>query len=225
MKNKKLTQPLLIILVILVVAGALVFYFTQDSAYVMSEDGFQVSAGEKITYEKGTKFIFKKEGTSYKGAQSNECLTSSPIYYEKNTKEILLPEDEIYVAGKDIDYKKVTAFSTISVKKGITYNDLHIINGFIYDGKSTYTFLEDMTLTVNGKDIEFGPLSSITVGQGAYYFYNTKTKEAKMDLLRVETVIVKNDDYEVDVLNGILYTSSGDKILLYSNVDDLDELE
>ena len=58
MKNKKLAQPLLIILAVLIVAGAVIFYFTHDAAYVMSEDGFQVSAGEKVSYEKGTKFIF-----------------------------------------------------------------------------------------------------------------------------------------------------------------------
>ena len=130
MKNKKLAQPLLIILAVLIVAGAVIFYFTHDAAYVMSEDGFQVSAGE-----------------------------------------------------------------------------------------------ESMTLTVNGEEIELGPLSSITLGQDAYYLYNTATKEIKLDHLNVDKVEAKNADYSIDLVNDILYTSSGDKILLYTKTDQLEDLK
>lgn len=225
MKNKKLAQPLLIILAVLIVAGAVIFYFTHDAAYVMSEDGFQVSAGEKVSYEKGTKFIFTKEGTSYKGAEANECLTSNPLYFKKNTKDILLPEDQIYVAGRKAIYKKAEAFSTFSVKDGLTYNDSVIEGGFIFNGTNTYTFLESMTLTVNGEEIELGPLSSITLGQDAYYLYNTATKEIKLDHLNVDKVEAKNADYSIDLVNDILYTSSGDKILLYTKTDQLEDLK
>lgn len=225
MKNKKIAQSLIIILVILLVAGAVIFYFTQDAAYVMSEDGFQISAGEKIPYEKGTKFIFKNEGTSYKGAEANACLTSSPLYFKKDTKDILLPEDQIYVAGRTATYRKAEAFSTFSVKDGLTYNDSVIEGGFLFNGTGTYTFLESMVLTCNGEEIQVGPLSSITLGQDAYYLYNTLTKEIKLDHIHVDKMEAKNTDYTIDLMNDIFYTSSGDKVLIYATTDQLEDLK
>ena len=225
MKNKKINQSILVSLCILVIAIAIFFFFTHDSAYKMPSDGFQISVGTKNKIEKGTEFVFKSNGTTFKNADSGQYLTASPLYFDNDSKRIVIPQDLIYVEGRKASFKKVAAFKEFSTKDGLTYDGNVIMGGFLFDGVNTYTFLEKMEITVNGETFEIDPFSTVTVTDDVYYLYNTKNKEVKFDYLQTSNLTAKNSDYSVDLLNSIFYTSSEDKVLIYTKIDNLDELK
>ena len=226
MKSKHWKQMIAIIggFVILLVAIACLFLF--DDAYQMKEDGFQVIAGEKKNYEKGTAFVYKKNGVSCRGASDNEYLASTPIYFDENKKKILLVEEGIYIQGSQAIMRRTESFSEVSIKQGLTYNDVKLDGGFLFDGRNSYTFLEEMTLKINGKDIKVSPLSSIVVNsRDVFCLYDVSKKQIMMDHIYTESLTASHKDYHIDLINDILYTQNNEKVLLYSKPELLEELK
>lgn len=209
----------------LVVMAVIFIFFINSSAYTLKENGFQVVAGNKKKYTSGTNFIYDETGPTYKGAQDNEYIVNSPIYLSKS-KSIVIPDDSIYFSGRDSNFRRITSFSEVSNEKGLYINDVEVFGGFIYDGKNTFTFLEEMDLTINGKNVVVKAFSSITTtSTNTYSLYNTSDKTIQVDYIVTDSLEAKGVDYRIDIRNDIMYIQDDQKVLLFNRADLLEELD
>lgn len=206
-----------------VMMTVLVFIFINtSSSYTLSSDAYQIISGEKKVYKAGTSFVYKEEGVSYKGAKKNEYISSSPIYI--NEKTILLPGDSIYVDARQVIFSKLEGLNEVVNENQMKYKSSYINGGFIYDGKKTYTFLEPITLTINGVERQLSALSSVSVSSNQMYcLYDASSKTISIDKIYTKSLLAINSEYQIDLLNDILFDKDHKKILLVNRVDQLEE--
>lgn len=225
LKKKVKIYGLLIIVLFAVGLGALFFDMSSGYAYKNEEPVFQVIGGNKRVYEANTKFTYKENGTSYVGADKNEYLSDSPIYQQDNNETMVLPSDQIYVNGSTAKFAQVKAFSTFSNVDGLYYKDLKINGGFLFNGRNSYIFLENMELTINGKTLQVGPFTYVELNDYTYALYDVSNDYMESGTLYVDVVEAKGHNYVVDLANDIFTDSTGADVLIYINTASLDELK
>lgn len=223
-RNQKYVLGFLILSFGLVFAMIYMF-FNYTSAYKLSEDAFKIIAGQIRTFEEGTEFIYDETGPTYKGASDNEYFDATPFYLEDGSL-LIIPETSVYVDARNVLFFQVPSFSEVTCEGATTINNADINDGFIYDGKNIYTFLDEMVITINGVEIELGRYSSISLStNGLYVLYNTADESVSLDYVYTDTLVASCTDYTVDVLNDILYPYNGDGVLLFTKPDLLEVIE
>lgn len=226
MRNKKQAlYPVFIMIAFSLLALMIFLFMNNSSSYVLKEDGYQVMIGERFDYASGTAFEYREMGVALKEAKQGEYIPNSPIYLKENKNTIIIPNDTIYCSGQIELSKKVMSFSEISYDSVLHYNKVSLTGGFLFDGRNTYTFLEPMTVEINGQSYKVGRYSSITViPNQAYCLYNTTNDQIMMEA-GLSSFKAKCKNYTIDLENDILYSKNNEKILLFTNVDVLDELK
>lgn len=217
--------PIFLILSFSIFLAMMYLFFNTTNAYTLKGDAFQVVVGVELNYEEGLKFIYDETGPTYDGAELYEYLDSSPIYMVED-QYMVMPEYTIYVNPRGINYYQIPCFTEVNYESSITINEVGVSGGFIFDGKNTYTFLEDMTVRVNGEDIEVGKLSTISLATNEIYsLHNTLDESIIVDAIITGTLEATCVDYSVDLLSDILYTSNNEKILLFDEPELLDVIK
>lgn len=226
-KKKKITNnrqlmSLSLMLGIFIVCGLIFILLNTSSSYTLSQDAFQIVAGQKVVFKSGTSFLYKENGVTYKGAEDNEYIASTPLYLDNN--QIVIANDSIYIDARKVTFHKFIGLNEVTNDGQIKYKNSFVNGGFIYDGKKTYTFLEKMELDVNGKKIEVGPFSSITMSSNKMYcLYNTSKKGIDVDKVYSDSIYATCTDYRIDIANDVLYDKDDKKLLLVNRTDILDE--
>ncbi len=221
-KNKYLT---LIVIVIFAACVTLLFLFLKTSnAYTAKEDLWQIVSGSRVEYEKGTKFSYSDKGPSNQGAGDNEYLVNTPLYAESG-EEIVIPEYSVYIDKSLTKYAQIPCYTTIYTGESLKIESVEVSDGFIFDGKNSYTFLEDMVLEINGLEVEVSALSSIVVtNDKVYSLYKYDMEEIEVGTNETQSMVAKCADYRIDLLNDVMYTRENDKILIYNDPETLDPL-
>lgn len=211
-------------LVFTILGVSIYMFLSSSSSFTLKNEYFQVGAGEKVVFEKGEKLTYEESYTTYASAKNHEVLATSPLY-EKDGSSFLLPRDLIYVDARAKAFYRADHFSEFQVTdEQVLWQDKNQ-KGFLYDGFQQYVFLEPMTLKINGKEVSAAAGSSITINiaTNAYIFYEKGSDLIDIDQLYTQSMEASCNDYRIELLNGILYVND-EKILLYSNVDDLESI-
>lgn len=216
MKKKKLI-PIGIVLAFIGVISMLFFMLRTNTAYQSNQLMYQMVAGMRSEYQGGSKFLYGDKGPTYSGADINEYISNAPLYSLDKTV-MVIPVYSIYVNPYVISYQQVPCFSEITFMESAKINGKPLVGGFIFDGISTYTFLEDMQVELNGVMKNLTAYSSITISNGNLYsIYNFDTDTVEFGEYATKTLDVLNEDYRVDILNDILYDSKGERNLIHNN--------
>lgn len=217
--------PIFLILSFSFFVAMVVLFLTNTKAYTLDNDGFQVVGGIAMEYDTGTEFIYDETGATFDGADDYEYLDSSPLYVLDGDL-MVIPEYSIYVNPRAIAYYQIPCFSELEYASSTIINEVGVTGGFIFDGQNTYTFLDDMTVRINGEDVEMGKYSTISLySNNVYSYYNFTDGTIVVDTIITNVLKASCSDYSVDLLNDILYTSSNEEILLFDDPELLDVIE
>lgn len=155
---------------------------------------------------------------------------STPIYY-KDGKTVIFPKDMSvvmpllncseylakgysYIEYGDRTYKLTTD----------KYSD-NLGHYFLFDGNDLYFFIEEVTLKVNGEEIQLSPFSYVVARTGNFVAYYDKKNDV-YKTINVENIdaTIKNDYYTIYISSDII-DYYGTNVILTSKIDMLNTID
>lgn len=224
--NRSEKSIFIIAIAALLVVVMMVFLFMNlNSQKTINTPTYQIVAGQRMDYSTPLKLVYTKEGTQIKG-ESNSTLGANPLYYIDEYK-IILPKDMVYVRPQKLTSHRINKLSTLtSDGKNVFLDDTQLHGGFLYDGKSTYIFLEEMNISLNDLNMKIAPFSCVELFEnGMYSFYEYGSAQAYAGELYRLNVEVSNDFYKVLVDDDVMELKDKGRILLFNRPDLLEEMK
>lgn len=233
-KKRKVSQTLLLVSAgVVIVAVAAVLLITLNTKHI---------DGGVYYYDTGVKF--EKQGAVIKndddngaylengGGQGTEKLTlsSAPLYYAEQPK-IFIPIDCTINIPSERKAARITKFTEVEDRQGSVFvlagnGEYAVDEGFLYDGKSTFVFLDDMTVTWNGSAVDMPALSYAVV------VYNQRVElypyggEPVVEQTGQTSVMASADKgYTIDLGSCILTNAEGFESLLISEPSQMNPFE
>lgn len=197
------------------------FMVNRVSVYKLKDTASQYYGGSAVHIEKGTQLRSDSEGTvSIKSGKQN-IETTLPIYLD-NSRKVILPVDMLYVSPRIGGCSRVGRFSEVECKENqmiTVYREgkkADTERGFLYDGEDFYLFLEPVTVSFNGYNMDLPALSYVEAVYGEYMMlFNYDTKETFMELSDgTGTAQPASGDYVISLLGDSMTLNNGNKILL-----------
>lgn len=157
------------------------------------------------------------------GSQGAEKLTlsSAPLYYAGEQK-IFLPIDCTINSPSERKAAKIAKFTELEDRQGAVFakignDELSISEGFLYDGKSTYVFLDDTTVSWSGNAIDMPPLSyAIVVYNQRIELYPYGGEPVVEQTGQTSVTASADKGYTIDLGSCILTNAEGFESLLIS---------
>lgn len=234
-RKRRLRNILMIIIPadIVVLAALLMVQFAQMAgSYTVEGTAYRYYAGQKTPLADGTRLSVNAEGvTEMKGSQLEGEMGSLPVYYE-DRQTVVLPQAMVYYASGSVTGVRADCFTELdyldngAVTAVSGNREASLTMGFMYDGQDTYLFLEPVTLSFNGYQIQLGAMSYVIADyQNDVMVYNrsdgTMTMEPPTGAVTAEAA---SGDYTVSLLEDSLTLQDGTKVLLFTRPDLLDGL-
>lgn len=213
---------LLIPAVAAVVAVAVVaFTLDRGSTYTFKGTARQYYAGNAAAIESGTKLKRSQKGETLLAKGGQSIQTDLPIY-PTDSRRVVLPTDMVFVAPRSDKFYRMSYFTEVECQPGGTViarrgNDRATVEqGFLFDGKDTYLFLEPMTVSVNGRTLQLPALSYVEAVYGGYVMvFNYETKDCFVELSDGSgTAQPPSGDYEISLLGDSMTMHDGSRSLL-----------
>jgi hypothetical protein len=220
-------MPVIIMLALVAAGVVVVLFLSRAERITVSEPVYQYVFEDADHYSDG--ISMKKTEDSLvidNGIQQYES-NSYPFYYE-NKDACILTNDFLYM-GRNASYGgKVPYFTvieetqdgyTLSNPKGTT-----LYGGMLHDGKDVFLFLEDTTVSYNGKTKEISGLSYIVCFQGQSILICSYGEEEAIyeELGEDGAVATMENGIRVDLVNDVYYQPNGTKHLLYTTPEVFD---
>ncbi len=155
------------------------------------------------------------------GETEKLTLSSAPLYYDGQPK-IFLPVDCTINIPSQRRAAKIAKFTEFEDRQGAVFakigNDEYGIDeGFLYDGKSTYVFLDDTTVSWNGSAIGMPPLSyAIVVYNQRIELYPYGGEPVVEQTGQTGVTASTDKGYTIDLGSCILTNAEGFESLLIS---------
>lgn len=156
------------------------------------------------------------------GSTGAEKLTlSAPLYYA-DKQRIFVPVDCTITLPSERKTAKIAKFTEFedkqrSVAAVIGNDEIKLNEGFLYDGKSTYVFLDDMTVTWNGHALHMPPLSyAIVVYNQRIELYPYGGEPVVEQTGQISITASADKGYTIDLGSCILTNAEGFESLLIS---------
>lgn len=231
-ENFKIMIPLLLILVIFI--SFFIYYkISLMDTYRKYEDVkvYQYFYGQKYEYTAHIGFNRKDEVVELTTKDYDITYDSTPVYYEDDYKVIFPNNMSIVMPTLNCSEYFSPAYTMVSKKKNSYYLkttrfDNKIGHYFLYDGLNLYFFLDEVKLTVNGKEVKLSPFSYVTtssVNQNITY-YDKKSDTITVVPVKDYKTVVENDYYKVNVsVDQIDYF--GQNVVLTSQVSSLNSID
>ncbi len=216
--------------ILLVAAGVVIVGVTAVLLIILNTKKID---GGIYFYDTGVKF--EKQGAVIKNDEENGvylessgnkgteklALSSAPLYYADQQK-IFVPTDCTINIPSERKAARIATFTEFENRQGSLFalagNAEYGINeGFLYDGKSTYIFLDDMTVSWNGEAIDMPALSYAVVVYNQrieLYPYGGDPIVAQTGMTNVTAHADKG--YSIDLGACILTNAEGFESLLIS---------
>lgn len=235
-KRKNSIRSVLTNIIMILIIGNIIFAaisFVRTLNTIITKDyNFYTYIGDHKVEIKGTIEFNRKnnEATSIKteGNDFSYQVDSTPLYYENEKGKCLFPQEVAFCYPiQNGRIAKIPSFSTASVQGTQGYvtinNSTHQVqNGFIYDGKDLYFFVEDVTLIIGNDKYELGPLSYIKArynDEAEIYDYS----EDKLIIVNTQEkdVRVENKNYNINLNTDSLSINGIEQLLLndFSKID------
>ena len=194
------------------------------------EETYRYVAGVKIEYSDDMTLVRENDVTIIKDMEDVES-GSTPIISSVTNKMILPANMGFMRPYNENQLKRVNYFATLT-KKGsmIEINNSGAIvetnEGFLYDGKGTYIFLEDVVVTVGTVSYEINSLSYVKEIYGqCVEIYDLSTQFYKyINLTDTDAIVTSPMGYSVNVGTGVMTIGDTQRIL-FSDIDAMGVLQ
>ena len=230
-KMGKMEWILVILPTVAIILAVLIMFVLMDNvtSYKFEVPGYQYYFESKYKIDKDTTLKSNKDGDIVLLSDGEEFDVSNIPIYQEELNGIVLQESMVYTNPREIIFKRVPYFSFVSGDQGYAiakYGKKEAIldNGFLFDGKDLFIFLEDVTLKFNGYKMELPKFSYVeAVYQGYITAFNYETKEVFYEAPRTDVMVYQDaGDFEMSLLTHSVTNYKKDSFLLFTNVDVLD---
>ena len=194
---------------------------------IKNENVYMIVAGEKFDYFSEITLDHEDKVTKlYINETFEKNLYNEPLYFANkdeaifpNTMAVIFP-----IEGKI--QKKVNRYTTVNGEglqailsnQGLKYA---LTDGFLYDGKDIYFFVEDGTLTWGDQKIEISAMSFVSCYYHEdLYVYDYESKKAMVFEKVDEDILATFDNYSVNISYDSVIVGE-DSFLLQKNVEAL----
>lgn len=153
--------------------------------------------------------------------QTEKLTLSVPLYYADKPR-IFLPVDSTITLPSERKTAKIAKFTEFEDEQGLVAavignDEIQLNEGFLYDGKSTYVFLDDMTVSWNGKALKMPPLSyAIVVYNQRIELYPYGGEPVVEQTGQISITASADKGYTIDLGSCILTNAQGFESLLIS---------
>ena len=206
------------ILLLFAMLGGIWYFVSMQTSVKLSSDMEWYYLGTTHSFEKGT--LVKAAGKQSAGIEGDGqkiLLKAIPLISPvENT--LTLTGDMIYFQLADETIRRMPQFSRISLEGGapkFAYKNQSSAGqaGFLYDGTSTYIFLQDVTLSYNDEQVTLSALSQATLIANQLSYVDFLTKQGTTVTLEKSTVSASCPVYEIDMTGMVLTRSAGQRLL------------
>ena len=233
---KKLLSVIGLTTIVFILIVALFFLFFKANKnikefHIEDKTLYTYFGKQKLEYSSHITLTKESDATELKVDGNNVELGSDPLYYS-DEKKIILPTNLSAVFPlSNMSQKKVNYYSQIyeENEKVILSRDdkkIDMSHTFLYDGNDLYLFLEDTTITVDGKEINIPAFSYVlcVYNDELYiYGYNQDIEYYDIKNLNDNNIYAKGSSYLVNI--NYDYIKFNEKsILLTKNIDSLNSV-
>ena len=235
--SKKLGKRETLILVIPAVLAALavaavLFFIKKDTGYVLPSDGTQIYAGATTGIPKGTSLFRDGQTGELKAEKGGEELyvTELPIYLD-NKNAVVVPFETLLYKPRAKSYGKAEFCTEVSgadgqIKAKSKGKVVGTSEGFLFDGKNFYLFLEPVTVTYNQRTYELPVFSYAQAVYGNYVMLtNAETGEYVLEKPQGDAIAVAaSGDYSISLLDDLLIRNNGKREMLFGDPGGIDSI-
>ena len=231
-KKYKILIPIMVVIVLLVTVYFLYREYKYDNyRNKVEETVYQYFGGNRIDYTAIVTYNLKNNIIDVSAKDKKIQYDGTPIYY-KDLNKVLFPKEMSIVFPTRDGYQYRLYKYTVYEKDGET-NNIYVnakANSysyfFLYDGEGVYFFPDEVELSIGSKKINLSPMSYVSTDGGytLIYYDHDKDVSSVIDLGK-ETVMVKNDDMEINILENY-FLHFGKKVLLFKpyNLDSIEKM-
>ena len=212
------------IFLFLILLVAIVWYSSTQKKWESGFETYRYIMGVKVEYSPDMKLVHNEEGTMIDDADSSYS-DGTPLVNTNEAQLILPVSMGLMRPFHEDSLKRVNYFSTLNKVGNVTeINQNGVITnveeGFLYDGKGTYIFLEDMTLTIGTSTYFAHSMSYAKVFyRNTIEIYNMTTDEYEyIDISNAETIALSANGYSINLGTGVMTVGDTDRIL-FSDIE------
>lgn len=218
-----------VVAALIVAASALVLYIINKDSLVLREPVMVSLLGEQQAYTgKTTLFYDDKTGeVTLKNENRSLLLSGAPVYCTESGS-LVLSRKMAYSNYRTGLFGRVNHFAKISYKDDMASiytgkgSGRQLKDGYLFDGKNTYLFLEPVTVSWGEERISLSPLSAITVyNQQGFYYYSYEDGASGYVSDKDSTVYGTAEDgrYVLNMSDDLVDLDSGKSMLLPPDPD------
>ncbi len=236
LRRRKLGRRELLILLTPVLAAVAavavaLLILNKGASYKLTSSAYQYYGGSAAVIESGATLKRSGDGTTLLKQSGRSAETSLPIYLS-DSRTVVFPDDMLYFAPRSGDCLRLVYFSEVECRTNGTVVVRHegdtttSEQGFLYDGKDFYLFLETMILSFNGYTMELPAMSYVEAVYGGYIMvFNYETKEMFIELSDgIASARVPSGDYTISLIGDSMTLYDGSRSLLATRADLFDPL-
>ncbi len=159
-------------------------------------------------------------------------LAETPLYFGQGSKteKILLPRTYAIIQPAISSTKRIDNLSLVTLESGVytvssESGEREASDFFLYDGRDTYIFFEDTTVTIGDKTINVAPFSYLTaISNGSLSYFDPRSRESSTySLIGREAIALMRDGTRIDVGTNILIKTDGSEQMLFMNPSNLSD--
>lgn len=235
-RRKHRLRKILMIMIpadLVVVVALLVLQFARIAGgYTVEGTAYRYYAGNKAQMADGTHLSLQADGTTWMdGAGVEGSLTSLPIYYE-DRQTVVIPSSMVYYESGSSLAQRAECFTELNYLENGAVTAVHggketsLSRGFLFDGEDTYIFLEPVTLSFDGYEIDLGIMSYVIADyRNNMMIYNRSDGSMSMEVPDgPATAAAESGNYVLSLYNDSLTLHDGSKVLLFTRPDLLEGL-
>lgn len=218
------------IFLFLILLVVIVWYSSTQKKWEPGFETYRYIMGMKVEYSPNMKLVHTEEGTMIDDMDSSYS-DGTPLVNPNESQLILPVSMGLMRPFHEDSLKRVNYFATLNKVGDITeINQNGIITnveeGFLYDGKGTYIFLEDMTISIGSSSYYAHAMTYARVFyRDAIEIYNMTTDEYQyIDISNAETTALSAEGYSINLGTGVMTVGDTDRIL-FSDIEAMGVLQ
>lgn len=218
------------IFLFLILLVVIVWYSSTQKKWEPGFETYRYIMGMKVEYSPNMKLVHTEEGTMIDDLDSSYS-DGTPLVNPNESQLILPVSMGLMRPFHEDSLKRVNYFATLNKIGDITeINQNGVITnveeGFLYDGKGTYIFLEDMTISIGSSTYYAHAMTYARVFyRDAIEIYNMTTDEYQyVDISNAETTALSAEGYSINLGTGVMTVGDTDRIL-FSDIEAMGVLQ
>lgn len=192
---------------------------------------YQMIQGEKKFFSENSRISLTEEGCLIESEKDSEILSGAPLYWEGKKKVLFTKTYSIVRPALELT-NRINVMSMLEWEEGIFHvkessKSVTVDNFFLFDGKDTYYFAKDVSLSWDNQTITLPSFSEVVVryNQGVSVYDFEKDLYTEYNTGNSFCIATMNGREKINLSTDILYRDNGQEQMLFLQPALLQDLE